>query len=101
MFQKKLQIELLLNTKYKNYGRLSIISNWKLNIKKIFDIKAKVFFQNQKLKVQHFFFTLKKNFHKLKNPKNLELITRIFFNHRRKMIKKPYNQIFNGKLEIF
>ena len=33
---------------------------------------------------------------KLKNPKNLEKITRIFFNQRRKMLKKPYNQLFNG-----
>jgi 16S rRNA (adenine1518-N6/adenine1519-N6)-dimethyltransferase len=28
------------------------------------------------------------------------MITRIFFNQRRKMIKKPFNQIFNGNLEI-
>ena len=34
------------------------------------------------------------------DPKNLEKITRIFFNNRRKMIKKPFNQIFNGNLEI-
>ena len=25
-----------------------------------------------------------------------EKITRIFFSHRRKMLKKPFNQIFNG-----
>ena len=31
---------------------------------------------------------------------NLEKITRIFFNHRRKMIKKPFNQIFPGNTEI-
>ena len=37
---------------------------------------------------------------KLKKAKNLEKITRIFFNHRRKMIKKPYNQIFNNNNEI-
>ncbi len=28
------------------------------------------------------------------------MITRVFFNQRRKMIKKPFNQIFNGNLEI-
>ncbi len=28
------------------------------------------------------------------------MITRIFFNQRRKMIKKPFNQIFNGDLKI-
>ena len=35
-----------------------------------------------------------------KDSKNLEKITRIFFNHRRKMIKKPFNQLFNGNSEI-
>jgi len=28
------------------------------------------------------------------------MITRIFFMHRRKMIKKPYNQLFNGNLKV-
>ena len=46
------------------------------------------------------FFSPKTNFHKIKNPKNLEKVTRIFFNHRRKMLKKPFNQLFNGNLNI-
>ena len=44
-------------------------------------------------------FKPKKNFFKL-NPKNLETITRVFFMHRRKMIKRPYSQLFNGNLEV-
>ena len=28
------------------------------------------------------------------------MITRIFFNQRRKMLKKPFNQLFNGNLDI-
>ena len=28
------------------------------------------------------------------------MITKIFFNHRRKMIKKPYNQLFPGNTDI-
>ena len=31
---------------------------------------------------------------------NLEKLTRIFFNQRRKMIKKPFNQLFNGNKKI-
>ena len=42
----------------------------------------------------------KKKFHLLDNPKNLETITRTFFEHRRKMIKKPFNKLFNGNKEI-
>ena len=37
---------------------------------------------------------------KLKNSQNLEKITRIFFSHRRKMIKKPYTQIFGNNINI-
>ena len=33
-------------------------------------------------------------------PKNLEKLTRIFFMHRRKMLKKSYNLLFNGNLDI-
>ena len=28
------------------------------------------------------------------------MITRVFFNQRRKMLKKPYNQVFNGNKKI-
>ena len=35
----------------------------------------------------------------LKNSKSLEKITRVFFMHKRKMIKKPYNLIFNGDIK--
>ena len=37
---------------------------------------------------------------KIKDPKNLEKVTRIFFNHRRKMLKKPFNQLFNGDQRV-
>ena len=40
------------------------------------------------------------NFYKIKDPKNLEKVTRIFFNHRRKMLKKPFNQLFNGDQRV-
>ena len=37
---------------------------------------------------------------KFNDPKNIEKITRIFFQQRRKMLKKPYNQVFQNNLEI-
>ena len=40
------------------------------------------------------------SFFDVKNPQNVEKITRIFFNQRRKMLKKPFNQLFNGNIEI-
>ena len=38
MFQKEVADRILAESNTKNYGRLSIISNWKLDIKKEFDI---------------------------------------------------------------
>ena len=90
MFQKEVADRIIANFNNSNYGRLSILANWKLNIKKICDIKPNSFKPKPKIDSSLlFFYSKKKNFYKIKNPKNLEKITRIFFNNRRKMIKKP------------
>jgi len=100
MFQKEVADRIIANFNTSTYGRLSILVNWKLNIKKIFDIKPESFSPKPKIDSTLLFFTPKKNFEKINNPKNLEKITRIFFNHRRKMIKKPFNLLFNGDQKI-
>ena len=100
MFQKEVADRIIAKVNSSAYGRLSILTNWKLNIKKIIDIKPQCFQPRPKIDSTLLVFEPKKNFYKIKNPKNLEKITRIFFNHRRKMIKKPYNQIFNGNSNI-
>ena len=79
---------------------LIILANWKLIIKKICDVKPNCFLPKPKIDSTLLFFSPKKNFLEIKNPKNLEMITRIFFNHRRKMIKKPYNKLFSGDLKV-
>ena len=96
MFQKEVANRITADFNTSNYGRLSIICNWKLNIKKICDIKPSAFYPKPKIDSTLLYFYPKKKFIKIKNPTNLEKITRIFFNQRRKMLKKPYNQIFNG-----
>ena len=100
MFQKEVADRIISKFNSPNYGRLSILSNWKLNIKKIFDIKPSSFSPKPKVDSSVLFFEPKKEFYKFKDPKNLEKITRVFFNQRRKMLKKPYNQMFNGNLNI-
>jgi 16S rRNA (adenine1518-N6/adenine1519-N6)-dimethyltransferase len=100
MFQKEVADRIIALSNSKNYGRLSILSNWKLDIEKICDIKPSSFSPKPKIDSSILFFKPKKDFIKLANPKNLEKISRIFFMHRRKMIKKPYNQLFNGNEEI-
>ena len=100
MFQKEVADRIVANFNNSKYGRLSILANWKLNICKISDIKPNSFNPKPKVDSSLLFFTPKKDFYKIKDPKNLEKITRIFFSNRRKMIKKPYNQIFNGNLKV-
>ena len=100
MFQKEVAERIISTFNKSTYGRLSILANWKLNVKKICDIKPESFSPRPKIDSSLIFFTPKKNFFKLKNPKNLEKVTRIFFSQRRKMLKKPFNQLFNGDKKI-
>ncbi len=99
MFQKEVADRIVANFNTSNYGRLSILANWKLNIKKIFDIKPQSFNPKPKVESSLLVFTPKYNFFQIDKPKNLEKITRIFFAHRRKMIKKSVNQVFNKNPE--
>jgi 16S rRNA (adenine1518-N6/adenine1519-N6)-dimethyltransferase len=100
MFQKEVADRIISEFNNSNYGRLSILSNWKLNVKKIIDIKPQSFSPRPKIDSSLLLFTPKKNFFELKDPKNLERITRIFFSQRRKMLKKPFNQVFDNGKEI-
>ena len=100
MFQKEVADRIIAKFNTSNYGRLSIISNWKLNVEKICDIKPDSFSPRPKIDSSLLLFSPKKNFFKIKDAKNLEKVTRIFFNHRRKMIKKPFNQLFNGNQKV-
>ena len=100
MFQKEVADRIIAELDTSNYGRLSIICNWKLNIKKICDIKPEAFSPRPKVDSSLLFLYPKTNFIKINNPTNLEKITRIFFNQRRKMLKKPFNQLFNGDQNV-
>tara|TARA_B110001450_G_scaffold175312_1_gene163723 strand:- start:283 stop:1071 length:789 start_codon:yes stop_codon:yes gene_type:complete len=98
MFQKEVADRIISEFNNSKYGRLSILSSWKLNVKKIIDIKPQSFSPRPKIDSSLLLFTPKENFFELKNSKNLEKITRIFFSQRRKMLKKPFNQLFtDGK----
>ncbi len=100
MFQKEVADRILAKTNSRNYGRLSIISNWRLNIKKEFNISPQCFFPKPKVDSTLLSFVPKKEFYYIKNPENLEKITRIFFNQRRKMIKNPLRQIFKNPEKV-
>ena len=100
MFQKEVADRIIAEFNTSNYGRLSIICNWKLNIKKICDISPSAFSPKPKIDSSLLYFFPKKNFIKINDPNNLEKVTRVFFNQRRKMLKKPFNQLFNGDQKV-
>ena len=100
MFQKEVADRIISDFDTKNYGRLTILANWRLHIEKIFDISPASFRPKPKIDSTVLFFKPKKEFFSLKNSKNLEKITRVFFMHRRKMIKKAYYQLFNDNNNI-
>ena len=100
MFQKEVADRIIAKFNTKNYGRLSILSNWKLEIEKICDVQPSSFFPKPKINSSVLLLKPKLNFFPLANPKNLEKLTRIFFMHRRKMLKKSYNLLFKGNLDI-
>ena len=100
MFQKEVADRIISKFNTPDYGRLSILANWKLDIKKICDIKPSSFYPKPKIDSTLLLFSPKKDFFKLNDPKNLEKVTRIFFMHRRKMIKKPFKQLFKNSTEI-
>ena len=100
MFQKEVADRITSEFNNSNYGRLSILSSWKLKVKKILDIKPQSFSPRPKIDSSLLLFTPKENFFELKDPKNLEKITRIFFSQRRKMLKKPFHQVFDNGKEV-
>ncbi len=100
MFQKEVADRIISETNEKTYGRLSILSRWKMKIKKIAEINPKSFYPSPKVKSTILYFEPKKNYFRIKNPKNLEHITRVFFNQKRKMVKKPLKILFKNNTEI-
>ena len=100
MFQKEVADRIIAEYNTSKYGRLSILTSWKLDVKKILDIKPQSFSPRPKIDSSLLLFTPKKNSFELKSAKNLEMITRVFFSQRRKMLKKPFNQIFINAKEV-
>ena len=100
MFQKEVANRIISKFNTSTYGRLSILVNWKLNVEKICDIKPESFSPKPKVDSSLLLFSPRIKTFNIKDPKNLEKVTRIFFNHRRKMLKKPFNQLFNGNQKI-
>ena len=100
MFQKEVADRIISKFNTSKYGRLSILTNWRLDVMKVCDIKPSSFSPRPKVESSLLFFKPKKIFYEIKNPKNLEKVTRIFFNQRRKKLKTPYNKLFGSDTSV-
>ena len=96
MFQKEVAERILADVNSKEYSRITILSKWKFDIKRVTDVKPNSFFPKPKVHSSVLEFIPRRKIHKIKDPKNLEKITKVFFNQRRKMVKKPINILFKN-----
>ena len=95
MFQKEVANRIIAKKNSKDFGRLSILCNWRFEIKKHFDVSKNCFFPKPKINSTVLSFKPKKNnAFNIKNPKHLETVTRMLFSSRRKMINKNYVKLF-------
>ena len=101
MFQKEVADRILAKKNVKDFGRLSILCNWRLDIKKHFDVSKNCFFPKPKINSTILSFIPKKNnLFNIKNPKHLETVTRVLFSSRRKMINKNFIKLFGHDKSI-
>ena len=94
MFQKEVADRIIAKVNTKEYSRITILANWKFDIKKIFDVSPNCFFPRPKIESTLLEFLPKTDYIKIRNPKYLEKITKIFFSQRIKMIKKNFMKLF-------
>jgi len=99
MFQKEVANRIIAKPNTKDFSRLTVLTNWRLEVKKHFDVSKNSFFPKPKVDSTILSFKPKKNnLYNLENPKNLEKITQILFSNRRKMINKNLRKIFKENL---
>ena len=98
MFQKEVAERIVATSNSKKYGRISILTDARLDVKFHFNISKKEFNPEPKVDSSVLSFTPKKNTNfKLKDLNILSDLTKIIFNTKRKMISKTLKKILNQK----
>ena len=49
MFQKEVADRIVAKVNTKDYSRITVLANWKFNVKKVFNISPECFYQSLKL----------------------------------------------------
>ena len=98
MFQKELGEKILGVYPSVNYGRLSILSNYRLDSLNKFLVSKNCFFPKPKVTSMVILFKPKlRKLYNIENILNLEKITNFFFSNKRKMINKTIKKILKER----
>mgnify|MGYP001489921407 CR=1 FL=1 len=100
MFQKEVADRIIAKHKSKEFGRLSVLCNWRLEIKKHFDVSKNCFYPKPDVNSSVLTFKPRESEFFFKNSNNLENVTRILFSNRRKMINKNFIKLFGKNSEV-
>ena len=96
MFQKEMAQRIIGKYNTSKYGRLSILTNYRLKVFDKFDVSPNSFFPKPKINSTVLYLKpYNKKFNKIKKIENLEKITKLLFSSKRKMINKTMKKIFN------
>tara|TARA_B100001559_G_C16484510_1_gene615353 strand:- start:651 stop:1439 length:789 start_codon:yes stop_codon:yes gene_type:complete len=97
MFQKELAQRVIGKFHTSKYGRLSILTNYRLKTLNKFNISPNCFFPKPKVDSTVIYFKPnRKIFRNIKNLENLEKITHALFSNKRKMINKAISKLFKN-----
>ncbi len=100
MFQKEMAERIIGKFNSNNYGRMSILCNYRLHMVKKFNVSPNCFLPKPKVDSTVIQLQPKNEMIKIKNIENLEKITNIIFSNKRKMINKSIKKIFKRKEKL-
>ena len=101
MFQKEVADKILAKYNTKSFGRLTVISNFRLKVLDHFNVSKNCFYPKPKVESTVLVFEpLENNNFKIKNIKNLEKVTHTFFSNKRKMINKGFAKLFKNPTDV-
>ena len=100
MFQKEMAERIIGKFGTSKYGRLSILTNYRLNILNKFNVSPNCFFPKPKINSTVIHFKPHSKNQNILDIENLEKITNIFFSNKRKMINKNVKKIFKSSKNI-
>ncbi len=96
MFQKEVVDRLIAKPNTKQYGRLSVMTQWLCKVEKQFDVNPKAFVPPPKVQSSVVVLTPYKELPHLARFEDMEKVTQTAFNQRRKMLRASLKPLFQN-----